>query len=128
MNHHESIAMSHSKFLAEIYPQTFNDYYRENKKSYGDDGTIVRKVLHFVGPEINDPMAASLDHATSVLEELGFRANEIYDGSGLVLLHWTEIASVDFDQLTDELKTCIHQLGWKYGTWECNTTTPDMLH
>ena len=52
----------------------------------------------------------------------------IEEDLGLILEHVSEINSAKFDELIEDMKVCLHQLGWNYdgwvdeGIWDSKTT------
>jgi hypothetical protein len=101
-----------------------NDAVRATLKSYGDDGTRARHVLHYAYPPGGDDL---LDRPAMIqhLKRRGFEVKDAAVGEGLVLEHHRPVAADDFDAVTVELSAWFTERGWDYDGWECAVSGPE---
>ncbi|NND17944.1 MAG: hypothetical protein HKN98_05130 [Silicimonas sp.] len=102
-----------------------NDGVRAALAGYGDDGTAVRHVIHFAYPMKKS--TGSADDAVGVISEhfTPKTAEPTGVDGGLRFEHYREVASGDFDQLTDQLEADLAEIGWDYDGWECAVEAGD---
>ena len=83
----------------------------------GDDGTSDRHVVHYLYPHsIN---AKPRWEVAANLVKLGFFVDIGRGDSGVVAEEIREVASVDFDSLTEAFEQMARDNGWVYDGWEC---------
>ena len=93
-----------------------NGEVREALASNGDDGTIPRNVRHFLYPAFFPDRKR--DQIASRLSELGFSTRYAECDHGLIVEEDREVASGDFDNLTEALAKMMREQGWEYDGWE----------
>ena len=100
-----------------------NDGVRKALAAHGDDGTRVRHVIHFVYP-LEGRDAGDKAAARAIVQgQIDVEFTETEDSAGLVFEHYREVASADFDALTDLLEAELLKIGWDYDGWECAVET-----
>lgn len=90
---------------------------------HGDEGQAVRHVIHFAYPVEGGDAAAKQAARATILGLGSFDFTETEGSPGVVFDHQSEVASADFDALTDALETALARDGWKYDGWECAVAT-----
>jgi hypothetical protein len=100
-----------------------NDKVRHVLAQHGDDGTKVRHVIHFAYPADASRAAGMATAKETVLQHVEVNFTETDESEGIVFEHYREVASVEFDELTDALKAALAKDGWKYDGWECAVET-----
>ncbi|MXQ07674.1 hypothetical protein GQ651_07430 [Alphaproteobacteria bacterium GH1-50] len=99
-----------------------NDAVRKALAGYGDDGTRPRHVIHFAYAKKGGQDAAAAEEiirrylAPDVLEPA-----EV--GDGIRFEQNREVASAEFDAMTDGLERDLAEIGWEYDGWECAVET-----
>ena len=83
----------------------------------GDNGTTERLVQHFLDPEFFP--VRKRDQICHRLKELGFTIVAANGDHGLIAEEHREVASPDFDSVTEALERMMSDQGWQYDGWEC---------
>ena len=100
-----------------------NDKVRAALAGYGDDGTLPRHVIHFA----YSTRKATGDVAAAEAIVKGLMAPDLIEPTqadeGLRFEQTREVASSEFDALTDRLETELAAIGWQYDGWECAVET-----
>ncbi|NNE81908.1 MAG: hypothetical protein HKN18_16690 [Silicimonas sp.] len=100
-----------------------NDGVRKALAAHGDDGTLVRHVIHFAYP-LDDRDPGDKDAARAIVnDEIEVTYTETDDSPGIVFEHYREVASGGFDDLTNRLEDRLATIGWDYDGWECAVAT-----
>jgi hypothetical protein len=94
-----------------------NDQVRLAMAQYGDRGVAPRDVRHYTYPQPGNPRAAPVAVVIRLLKKQGF-AVETLAPVGLQFSQTREIASPDFDALTQGLQRSLTNVGWIYDGWE----------
>lgn len=94
-----------------------NDRVRKALAEHGDRGTAVRHVLHFFFPELDTLVTA--ERMIEELRTLGFEIDPDKSDGGVIAEEHREVASADFDSLTQGLTELASERGWKYDGFEC---------
>ena len=100
-----------------------NDLVRDQLTAHGDDGVKSRHVIHFAYPLENAENPAPKADIKAMLDGHDFRFSDAASEDGLVFEHEREVASADFDQLTEDLHQQLLAKGWDYDGWECAVVT-----
>ncbi len=85
--------------------------------AHGDKGSAIRHVRHFLYPEFFP--VRKRDELIIRLQALGFAVASAADDHGLIAEEQREVASADFDSLTESLERMMRDIGWQYDGWEC---------
>ena len=102
-----------------------NDKVRGALRGMGDDGTRPRHVIHFA--YATRKATGETDEAEAIIRRLvAPDVIEPTDGSvGFRFEQTREVASDDFDALTQGLEDDLAAIGWEYDGWECAVETGD---
>lgn len=93
-----------------------NDKVRQALASHGDNGAAARHVMHFL---FERDGRHSRTEAADELRALGFEVDLSKTESGLIAEEHREVASTDFDSLTQALSDLAEGWGWTYDGFEC---------
>jgi len=94
-----------------------NGKVRKALTAHGDDGSAVRHVLHFLVR--HDGATCSESEMAELLRPHGFTVDlSKYEG-GVIAEEYREVASDDFDSLTQTLADMATARGWEYDGFEC---------
>ena len=100
-----------------------NDRVRAALAGYGDDGTLPRHVIHFAYAT----RKATADAAAAEAIIRRALAPDVLEpaevGNGLRFEQTREVASAEFDALTQALEDELAAIGWDYDGWECAVET-----
>ena len=102
---------------ASAHTRMKNGKVRKALADHGDDGTAVRHVLHFL--VMGDSANRSRAEMAHALRPHGFDIDLTKYDDGLVLEEYREVASADFDSLTQHLRNLAQDHGWHYDGFEC---------
>jgi len=94
-----------------------NNSVREVLSREGDDGTAIRHVRHYIYPLVLPSQRK--DRIVARLASFGFAICDAAAHEGLILDHEREVASADFDNLTEALERITGAENWEYDGWEC---------
>jgi hypothetical protein len=94
-----------------------NQKVRKALAEYGDNGEASRHVIHFFFE--TDGARIQRSDAAVELRSLGFEVDLEKSVSGLLAEEWREVASEDFDSLTQALSDLAEGWGWTYDGFEC---------
>jgi len=100
-----------------------NDAVRQVLSEGGDDGTRVRHVIHFAYPLERANAVSKVAVKDCILSYVDVTFTETLDSEGVVFEHYREVASAEFDTLTDTMKHALEDKGWTYDGWECALET-----
>ncbi|WP_421907612.1 hypothetical protein [Mameliella sp.] len=93
-----------------------NDALRAELAERGDDGTVVRRVVHRTTPS-----PAGDINATVVQDFLAMKGFELCgtEGGGFAFAEECAVAGEDFDAHTAELEKALAEWRWRYEGWNC---------
>ena len=100
-----------------------NQGVRRALQKFGDDGTLPRHTLHYAYPGKGE--AAPQQEIFAYFEATGLTTSEAAADGGVVAEHEREVASSEFDALTERFGADLAGFGWKYDGWECAVATRD---
>ena len=93
-------------------------------KTFGDKLSIPLTVAHYISPDgsaVAFSNQAVSDHMKSfgmdVIQVCGDQLAEeecIEENLGLIVEHQADSEAIEFVELVEEIKLCLHKLGWKY--------------
>ena len=100
--------------------------------------TIPHTVAHYISPQAGD-VSASNESVAEVMQSYGMDVIQvcgdqlaeeegIEENLGLILEHQADSEAVEFEELVDEIKLCLHHLGWSYDGWFCEMDQPFTVH
>ena len=103
-------------------------------KTFGDKLSIPLTVAHYISPD-GSAVAFSNEAVTEHMKSFGMDVIPILGESfgydlGLILEHQADPETVEFDELVEDMKICLHQLGWKYDglvAEECDDVGEDII-
>ncbi|MGV6849003.1 MAG: hypothetical protein ACWA5A_11560 [Marinibacterium sp.] len=98
-----------------------NDKVRKALLAEGDNGTAVRHVIHFAYPVAGD--AGNKARAQELVAWIAPRFTQTADSPGIVFEQEREVASADFDAMTERFQTDLAGIGWTYDGFECAVAT-----
>jgi len=116
MNHHDNIAVREADKITFV----------PVLETFGDKLSIPHTVAHFVSPQEGNVSWCKEDvayymskYGMDVIQICGDQlAEEEGVGElGLILEHQADVESIEFEDLVDDIKLCLHQLGWNYDGW-----------
>lgn len=94
-----------------------NGKIRKALADHGDDGTAARHVLHFL--VIGDAATCSKVEMAHDLRPFGFEIDLAKYDNGVIAEEVREVASADFNSLTQSLSDIADARGWHYDGFEC---------
>lgn len=94
-----------------------NDILRDHFYKYGDDCTKPRDVKHYLYAQ-NHEQAYTADEMAIALDEMGYLVEFLDEKDAIRISHTREIASKEFDTLTEYLEKFAGNAGWYYDGWE----------
>lgn len=94
-----------------------NSMVRKALIEHGDDGSQVRHVLHFL--YVCDSATWSETEMAEELRSHGFEVDLAKCDNGVIAEEYREVASEDFDSLTQSLTDLAESKGWTYDGFEC---------
>lgn len=94
-----------------------NSKIRKALADHSDDGTQVRHIVHYLFKE--DAATRSEAEMAAVLRPMGFEIDLSNCKDGIIAEEYREVASRDFDSLTQSLSDFANEQGWKYDGFEC---------
>ena len=112
--------------------------YEADLKNQKSTLVIALTVAHYISPSssaVAFSNQAVSEHMKSfgmdVIPILGDQLAEeegVDEELGLILEHEADSQSNEFDELVDEIKLCLNQLGWKYDGWIGEVDQPHTIH
>ena len=108
---------------ASAHTRMKNGKVRKALADHGDNGATVRHVLHFLVK--GDAATCSRAEMAHELRPHGFDIDLTKYGDGLVVEEYREVASADFDSLTQHLSNLAQDHGWHYDGFECAVETAE---
>ena len=96
---------------------TANDRLRAALLDQGDDGRAIRFVTHYAYPATED--AAGMKDARDAVSWIAPKCRRTEDGTGLRFVHEREVASGEFDEMTETFERDFEAIGWSYDGWDC---------
>jgi hypothetical protein len=102
---------------ASEYVRLKNGKVRAALAQHGDDGSVPRHLMHFLF-RCDDATKTEAEMA-SMLIPLGFEVDLSKCEGGIIAEEHREVASEDFDCLTQSLSNLAEAHGWTYDGFEC---------
>ena len=100
--------------------------------------TIPHTVAHYISPQAgdvsicNESVAEVMQfYGMNVIQVCGDQLAEeegIEENLGLILEHEADSETVEFVEMVEEIKTCLHHLGWSYDGWVGEVDQPCTVH
>ena len=122
MNHHDNIAVCDVNEAHFVPPL----------ETYGDKLSIPHTVAHYISPQVGN-VSSRKQSVAEIMKSFGMDVipilgEEFEDELGLILEHEANSQSNEFEELVDEMKQCLHQLGWNYDGWVGEVDQPNTIH
>jgi hypothetical protein len=109
--------INHSLPAATAATKTKNDQVRTALSDHRDDGSSERHITHYICPKKTS--AVSARELGNQLVATGLKLKAASNGVGLIAEEIREVASHDFDNLTQHFSQLAEQSGFEYDGWEC---------
>ena len=107
-------------FFRKRSKQNKNMAVRDSLAEQGDDGRRPRHVLHYAYPAKKGGSAPKHEIRRILVGIADVRFTDGPENLGLVFEHTREVASPEFDALTDHFESLLATRGWEYDGWECD--------
>ena len=139
MNTHEPTPMfeTYNPAVFELdYGLLLKEWYELEKEKATD--VIPHTVAHFISPQAGN-VSASNESVAEFMKSFGMDVIQICgdqlaeeecieENLGLILEHEADSETVEFVEMVEEIKTCLHHLGWSYDGWVGEVGQPCIVH